>query len=715
MVTQLASRKILGINQRAYQCLKLSLSLNLRRQILIAVCDNIVLQNQLAAQLEADLGQPDALTQAILPDRALHLAHLTLDPGQTDFVAQVAQWLQQQPAGQMPCLQILGIEQMTRQSLMAQHHFLQSLEAVESLLPHLNTSLLLWLPWPWLRAIQQSAPQFWRWRSGLFEFVGEPTPVVAIPDGLKDSPEDQRVTNEVVPTSSLYGDSVKVVSATSAEPEAGSATGPVDLWTLLSEDLAQLEAVELLSPEQDSAPSDDDVDNAAVPEASDVSDASASVVVPRLPAQDAESSSAVASEETVDPDAAAAAPVLDFSRVSQPFEALAELKRNQRPPAEIAQAYLALGHHYRSQIEAGAMTPELTSWAIEAYEEGLRWLAEHDPAWGSGLNDLGTLYWIDAQQRPEREQQLEGMTRSLEIYENGLAKIDQQRQAEVASRLHSNVGAVHSTLASYDDPVMHLQQSVEAYRRALPLCAAEQQPEEYATLQNSLGSVYWKLSHYQQDKSASTCLHRAIAAYNEALKSRSPQQAPLDYASVQNNLGIAYWSLSKHERPIFLLKHAIAAYRDALNYRTPHTDPGACASTYNNLGTAYWEIATHLDAEPDPQNRYRQNAIIAYEAALKAAQQGPSNLDLCSIHHCLGNVYDQMAQKSNADKFLPKGLGHYLAALAELERNDPVYEPIFKSLVRNLRSHYDQLGLAGQQAALGRLPGILLPEVMQAI
>ncbi|MEO0541617.1 MAG: tetratricopeptide repeat protein, partial [Cyanobacteria bacterium P01_A01_bin.105] len=397
------------------------------------------------------------------------------------------------------------------------------------------------------------------------------------------------------------------------------------------------------------------------------------------------------------------------------FEVLAELKRSQRPPAEIAQAYLALGHHYRGQIEAGAMTPALILWAIEAYEEGLRWLAEDDPAWGSGLNDLGTLYWLQAQQQPDRPQQMAGMARSLEIYQSGLAKVDQQRQAEVASRLHSNVGAVHSTLAGYDEPVVHLQRSVEAYRCALPLCSMERQPEEYATLQNSLGSIYWKLSYYHQDKQAGTCLHRAIAAYNEALKARKPQQAPLDYASVQNNLGIAYWSLSKYERPVFLLKHAIAAYRDALNYRTPHTDPGACASTYNNLGTAYWEIATHLDADPDPQNRYRQNAIIAYEAALKAAQQGPANLDLRSIHHCLGNVYDQIAQTSDADRYLPKALGHYLDALSGLEKTNPVHEPIFKSLVRNVRSHYDQLGLVGQQSALGRLPGILLPEVMQAI
>ncbi|MEL6326493.1 MAG: tetratricopeptide repeat protein [Cyanobacteria bacterium J06626_23] len=710
MVTQLASRKILGVNQRAYECLKLALSLNLRRQLLIAVCDNIVLQNQLATQLEIDMGQPDALTASILPDRAVQLTRLTLDPTQTDFVAQVAQWLQQQPAGQMPCLQLLGIEQLTRQPLMVQHHFLQSLEAVESLLPHLNTSLLLWLPWPWLRAIQQSAPQFWRWRSGLFEFVGEPTPVMAVPESLADQPLDQPVANQVVATGSLYGEPVKV-----AHPEPSTEqTGPTDLWTLLSEDLDRLESIDGLadeasSPEQAvSAPLVEGLaqGEGTIARADDGAD---------RPADDLPVADGTLPAEALDLDPLLPSADLDFTQVSQPFEALAEMKRRRVPPSKLAHSYLALGHHYRGQIEAGAGTPEIVAWAIEAYEEGLRWLDEHDPAWGSGLNDLGTLYWIQAQPIPDPERQLAGMMRSLAAYENGLAKIDQQRQAEVASRLYSNIGAVHNTLAAYDAPVEHLNRAVEAYRQALPLCSVEQQAEEYATLQNSLGSVYWKLSHYCPDDQARSCLHRAIAAYNEALKARQPQQAPLDYASVQNNLGIAYWSLSKHERSVFLLKHAIAAYRDALNYRTPHTDPSACASTYNNLGTAYWEIATHLDETPDPQNRYRYNAIIAYEAALKAAQLAPSNLDLRSIHHCLGNVYDQMAQKSDAAAYLPKALGHYLAALTGLEKSASTYEPIFRSLVRNVRSHYEQLGLEGQQAALGRLSGVLLPEVMQAL
>ena len=43
------------LNRQIYQRLKQALSLNLRRQIFIAVCDNQHLKNNLAQNLEADL------------------------------------------------------------------------------------------------------------------------------------------------------------------------------------------------------------------------------------------------------------------------------------------------------------------------------------------------------------------------------------------------------------------------------------------------------------------------------------------------------------------------------------------------------------------------------------------------------------------------------------------------------------------------------------
>ncbi|MEM9162821.1 MAG: hypothetical protein AAGC54_07100 [Cyanobacteria bacterium P01_F01_bin.4] len=751
---------MLGINQRAYQTLKLSLSLNLRHQLLIAVCDNTILQDQLATQLETEIAQLWLNTQRrgdSSPHNPTRLARLDFDPQQPDLVAQIAHWIKEQPRSQdaperIPSLQIVGIDKMTRQSSMLQHHFLQSLDRIEALLPHLDSSVLVWLPWPWFRSIQHSAGRFWQWRSTVFEFVGDPTPITTDANGQLQQPANPSAAPEAPPSGVLYGENRQ--SATTA------ATGylPADLWNLISEDLTEIEqetipqAISQAPPSRvppppprhalGGAPAAADAGAPAemleAPEteiAADVAPVEAAVH-PEAPRQAASETTlgghtaapgetdleATYAEETYPeiplsvslPAESTAEPTAQ----DQPFEALEQLKDEHAPPAQIAEAFLGLGHFYREKIEMGDAHPDNVEAAIRAYGEALNWMFEADDTIGNVYNDLGTLYWMQAQMGNDRQQLLTGMQNSLDTYKTGLSQTNHKTQPDIASRLYSNVGAVYSTLAAYDQAVDNLKLSVQAYRQALPLCSIEQNADEYATLQNSLGSIYWKLSHYEQPK---TCLHRAITAYNEALRCRQPGRVPAEYAAVQNNLGIAYWSLSKHERTAFLLKHAIAAYRDALNYRTPHSDPAGCASTYNNLGTAYWELANKVDDTVDPADRYRKNAIIAYEAALKAAQiaaaQQPVALDLAAIHHCLGNIHDQLAmsasQAAAITLHLGKAMRHYLTALGQQPKTSPTYEAMFNALVRNVRYHYDKLGINGQQQALNHLPANLLPEVMQ--
>ena len=105
----------------------------------------------------------------------------------------------------MPDFQILGVEQLTRQPAAVQRRFLDSLQRIEALLPRLESNLLLWLPWPWFRTIQQSVPEFWQYHSGVFEFAGEPTPVAASQANV-DSLQNKiavpvvKLTHEAVPT-----------------------------------------------------------------------------------------------------------------------------------------------------------------------------------------------------------------------------------------------------------------------------------------------------------------------------------------------------------------------------------------------------------------------------------------------------------------------------------------------------------------------------------
>ena len=374
-----------------------------------------------------------------------------------------------------------------------------------------------------------------------------------------------------------------------------------------------------------------------------------------------------------------------------------------------------MGYGYRSRIESGERGLDLIEPAIAAYEGGLRCLSGPHPDWGSGLNDLGTLYWLKAQQLDDPQQEVDCMKHSIELYQEALTKIDLNQEVEMVSQLYSNMGAVYSILATYSESAEYFNQAVEVYKEALVRCSLAVDPIEYATLYNSLGSVYWKLSHYEQ---VPENLELAVEAYQEALQGYDSEQMPLDYAAVQNNLGITYWSLAKHSAPVSALKGAIAAYKDALNYRTPEVDPAACAITYNNLALAYWDLSKEVSIEADAKLRYQKNAVTAFEAALQIGEGigSLSQMDSAAIYHCLGDVHAQMVDAAPSTQAiadsLQKSLYSYVKAIDGLSEESPAFQARLSAMVANLKSHFEHLGLASQQAAINRIPSDLLPEVM---
>lgn len=737
IATQPKSRQILGVNQQSYQSLKASMELRLRRQLLIAVCDSVVMQNQLATQLETDIVRSRAAAR-FLPGRfedveveevyqdqrsaplgQQSLARLVFDSEDGNLPKQVAQWVRQTALaeGVLPQVQVLGIEQMTRQPAITQNHFLRSLEKIDALLPRLNTSLLIWVPWPWLRTIQQSAPTFWNWRSGVFEFVSDPTPV-----GVDERPlaSDQQST----PDSASPVKPAMPIKLIEAVPEDED-----DLSSLFDEEAAPVE------------PPITGIVPISRPIAKPVSSTDAQRSLPhRSLATSDRSTSIVTQGSNADIETTA-------TRVNHSAERIGHFNVNQTKADRIqldsaedstepnstenrsqtlsaravsatkAEDPLANGRAYRSQIENGDRTLAVIESAIAAYESGLSELDETSSDWSAGLNDLGTLYWLKAQQADDSQQSLESMTRSIELYQDALKRL-QPNQSDLVGQLYSNLGAVYSMLATYENSADYLDRAIGAYRQALPTCSLETDPLEYATLHNSLGSVYWKLSHYDRPQSS---LQNAIAAYHNALSGYRPDIQPLDYAAVQNNLGITYWSLAKHEDPAGCLKQAIAAYRDALNYRTPDADPAACAITYNNLALAYWDLSKVSGLEQSKAIQAQRNAVTAFEAALNVNRNSGalSNMDTTAIYHCLGDVHGQMAEMvTSAEEIkdsLAKALFSYIQSLEGISDTAPTYTGRIGAIVANLRSHYQHLGLEGQQTALNKVPSSLISQVLAAL
>ncbi|MEM8503114.1 MAG: tetratricopeptide repeat protein [Cyanobacteria bacterium P01_D01_bin.1] len=809
IAVQPKSRQILGINQQAYQALRSALHLNLRRQLFIAVCDSVVLQEQLATQLEEDIllnsrptlnhfeadiakadggiGTPYTGVGAVTV-----LNRLAFEPEDAHLPRQVVRWIHQsrQSENNLSQLQILGIEQMTRQPAIVQNHFLRSLEKIDALLPRLNASLLVWVSWPWLRTIQESAPTFWRWRSGVYEFVGDPTPT---PIEAASTNSASRSLSYLLPNTKETVDSRSSDSSTVADSLAATLNGEVarlsvrlhgetDDWddvetdneaasdsysptsssiglstgaiTITDTDIEPAEpraTLQIAVPDSIKDPSTipstvESAENAAVslPEPAEAA-AEVTEEVTEESIEEAILEEAVLegafTEESILEEALQEVPVLEeavpiestpqaatvpsqngvalSSEEISSEEISSEETSEQTSWQKTASEYFAVAYQRRSLIEAGDRTLVAIEPAIAAYEAGLRCVEGDYPGLGSCLNDLGTLYWLRAQQLSDPQSITDCMVHSIQLYSQALEQVDPQRDPAMVCQLYSNMGAVYSLLAAYKEPADCFRQSVIVYSRASAISVKTASPQEHAMLCNSLGSVYWKLSHYDEDEQKiEQHLRLAIEAYQQALPGYDPNTQPLDYAAVQNNIGITHWSLAKHLSSIEMYEWAIAAYRDALKYRTPETDPAACAITHNNLALAYWDLSKEDTVERTQKCTYQQNAVAAFESALSiaAAVNALSDMDSAAIYHCLGDVYMQMVEITAATddiaETLQKSLYSYLQSIDGVTEESPSFQPRVAAIVANLQFHYEYIGLSGQQNALNQVPPRLIPYVM---
>ena len=149
IVTDSSTQKISGWNMQSYQRLKRVLSLGLRRQILVSVCDDFSLRNDLAERLTTELAAPSA--ESLSGVVSGELITLQLNPSNPNFLAHIAQWItqHQQLERSLYTFQILGVELLTRQPADIQRSFLRCLQVIGRNFPRLEASLLIWLPRPW--------------------------------------------------------------------------------------------------------------------------------------------------------------------------------------------------------------------------------------------------------------------------------------------------------------------------------------------------------------------------------------------------------------------------------------------------------------------------------------------------------------------------------------------------------------------------------------
>ena len=213
-----------------------------------------------------------------------------------------------------------------------------------------------------------------------------------------------------------------------------------------------------------------------------------------------------------------------------------------------------------------------------------------------------------------------------------------------------------------------------------------------------------------------------IVAYDCAVIYYNSEQEPLKSGMIQNNIGTAYWNLAQYDREVEYLQFAINAYKEALKYRTPASVPTACAATQNNLGTAYWHLANQPDTDKHQKLDYLKMCIEAYDEALALAHslKGVSlSFDLFATHNNLGLANYQIGtdkffteDKKIRSQYLEKALDNHLKALAGFSQESEAHQSTISYIVKTIRGFHSELGIQGQNVALSKVPGQLLPEIL---
>jgi len=681
-------------NRQVYQRLKLALSLGLRRQLFIVVCDDLHLRNQVAARLHSTLAYPvgqvlyqPSDTSDISTPAYPRLVTLRLNLSDPNLIAQINQWLASYPPPivgaakdtpgrplPVPAFQIVGVELLTKQPVAVQRAFLHYLRLIEKYfsIPEssnfLESSLLLWVSRPWLYAIQQSSPQFWHCRTGVFVLAGEPTPTT----------QNQGYPEDFADSRSLDLGSLQLMEED---------TDPYE--TSIPE--------EKLPQQQESA----------VRSLSKVDTSSLSSISQEL------TKLVIATIKTHIPE--------DGEDNSQPQQILWEIEQlhlQQATGEMLAVAYQNLGNTYRFRIEQGEATLENIMVAIIAYQEAISF-DDTSPHLPDVLNDLGTLYWMLHRTPSNSEGGQTYIEQGIEFYHLALKMISPYTHPETYARVQNNLGTAYGDLARFSHPEENWKYAVLAYSEALHYRTAEMDSSKYAACQNNLGTAYWHLGQYDQP---ALHLKKAIAAYNLALVQYDPAQEPLKYGMIQNNIGTAYWNLSHHELPRENLQLAIYIYNEALKYRTPANVPHACAATQNNLATAYLHLANLSPTTKEERQKLLQLCINAFEEAVALVHSlngSALSFDIFAAHNNLGLAHYQLA----ADKFfvtnnqtlsqhLQAALENYLCALNGFKEQPEAYQATLSYIVKTIRTFHDELGIQGQNLALSKVPGQLLPQIL---
>ncbi|MEC4984574.1 MAG: tetratricopeptide repeat protein [Oscillatoria sp. PMC 1068.18] len=586
-------------NQQTYQRLFQALSIGLRRQIFMVVCDDFGFREILIQQLAAQL-------------QGVQLVTLELDLNNPNIVAQIGKWLKQNQLGKkqrslsdkfspilLPQFQIVGVERLVRQSPTQQQRFLRSLQSLERYLPRLEANLLFWVPCPWLNIIRQSVPEFWRWHTGIFIFQADPTPVDLKLSMSVAARESKQETQLVSAEAQLESSASSIVIASEEEILSAETSQKSEVETKVTASVPQLDSIEDVAKLLEQSYSQNEIATALMQLGNRFR------------------------EFVAAGDASQANLATAIQAYSQALE-WAEDDFSQTP--EILNDLGNIFWMMSRQITETTEKLDFLEQAIQAYQFGLTHITAETASqiYAMIQNNLGAAYGDLARYQDTTV----NLQLAIRAYEDALRYRSPAQDPLKYGSTQNNLGTAYWNLAQKENTAANLQSAIAAYNEALAQYSPDQAPSNWAMIQNNLGTAYWNLAQHEQPE---IYLRVAIEAYQNALEYRNSETAPAACAATQNNLATAYWHLAtkvdqEPQTKQEYLQSAIANYEATLilALRLTNQEPPVklnfdLKGTYNNLGSVLYQLGNLYHSNDLQQQEYLLGALQAHLEALDLA------------------------------------------------------------------------------------------------
>jgi tetratricopeptide (TPR) repeat protein len=522
----------------------------------------------------------------------------------------------------------VGIDSITRQNATVQREFLNSLRALGRHYAQSGAqsgaqwdlNLVLWVTKPWFHSIRQSAPEFWRWHTGIFDFIDQdPRPEI------QRSEDDRISSNSTIP----LAETVRLNDLTEAF-------------------MAEWRA-ESLSASSDSALTET-VHNLALLHQQSADDETLAEAYRNLGNQYRDHASPT--QET-------------FSFGIRAYQEALQRQSQEPNNPIVADLLNDLGnlHWMRSRQQPDSTPLGITKrqdleTAVEHYQKAIAHTDEmEEPQRYIMLqNNLGAT-WGELAQNVDPETYL---PHSISAYESSLNVQTEYQDGHRRANTENNLGTAYWTLAQYQKPeAPALQKAIGHYRNALEFYDADHYSMPHAMIQNNLGTAFWNLSQcemlarYSSENSQDLLIH-AITAYKIALFYRTPETLPLGYAATQNNLGTAYWNLATdrltHADKIGdLIQSTIVSYQASLTMIEALIESGSVNFSFDPFATHY-NLATAFNASVkyitiDHHNALQKaftHHLIAWEGWQNQPDQATAAID--GLVQVLRTAHDRLGR-----------------------------------------------------------------------